>query len=178
MKSTGIIRRIDSLGRIVIPKEIRKSLKIFENDMLEISLDNNVIKLQKTSTFSDSLNNYEEIFKLVNKLYSCDVFVSDKSKILLYVGKDKMKYVGKNISNFLHQCLNTRQKLYKNEKSILQIINELSNPETVNNYLIIPIISSGDIYGTLGFINYNSFENIINIGNIIEKILHFELKEI
>ena len=59
MKSTGIIRRIDSLGRIVIPKEIRKSLKIFENDMLEISLDNNVIKLQKTSTFSDSLKNYE-----------------------------------------------------------------------------------------------------------------------
>ena len=59
MKSTGIIRRIDSLGRIVIPKEIRKSLKIFENDMLEISLDNNVIKLQKTSTFSDSLNNYD-----------------------------------------------------------------------------------------------------------------------
>ena len=152
MKSTGIIRRIDSLGRIVIPKEIRKSLKIFENDMLEISLDNNVIKLQKTSTFSDSLNNYEEIFKLVNKLYFCDVFVSDKSKILLYVGKDKMKYVGKNISNFLHQC--------------------------VNNYLIIPIISSGDIYGILGFINYNSFENIINIGNIIEKTLHFELKEI
>ena len=65
MKSTGIIRRIDSLGSIVIPKEIRKSLKIFENDMLEISLDNNVIKLQKTSTFSDSLNNYEEIFKKI-----------------------------------------------------------------------------------------------------------------
>ena len=73
MKSTGIIRRIDSLGRIVIPKEIRKSLKIFENDMLEISLDNNVIKLQKTSTFSDSLNNYEEIFKLVTfKSYKKD----------------------------------------------------------------------------------------------------------
>lgn len=51
MKSTGIIRRIDSLGRIVIPKEIRKSLKIFENDMLEISLDNNVIKLQKLQRF-------------------------------------------------------------------------------------------------------------------------------
>lgn len=60
----------------------------------------------------------------------------------------------------------------------MQITNDLSNSETVNNYLIIPIISSGDIYGTLGFINYNSFENIINIGNIIEKTLHFELKEI
>ena len=50
MKATGIIRRIDDLGRVVIPKEIRRSLKIREGDPLEIFLENNCICFQKYST--------------------------------------------------------------------------------------------------------------------------------
>ena len=54
MKSTGITRRIDDLGRIVIPKEIRKNLKIKENEVLEIFINNDEIILKKFSPFNDS----------------------------------------------------------------------------------------------------------------------------
>ena len=54
MKSTGITRRIDDLGRIVIPKEIRKNLKIKENEVLEIFINNDEIILKKFSHFNDS----------------------------------------------------------------------------------------------------------------------------
>lgn len=50
MKATGIIRRIDDLGRVVIPKEIRRSLKIHEGDPLEIFIENNGVYFQKYST--------------------------------------------------------------------------------------------------------------------------------
>lgn len=50
MKATGIVRRIDDLGRVVIPKEIRRSLKIREGDPLEIFIENNGVYFQKYST--------------------------------------------------------------------------------------------------------------------------------
>lgn len=50
MKATGIVRRIDDLGRVVIPKEIRRSLKIREGDPLEIFIENNCVCFQKYST--------------------------------------------------------------------------------------------------------------------------------
>ena len=47
MKKTGIIRRIDDLGRVVIPKEIRRNLGINEDDMLEIFVDDNSVTFRK-----------------------------------------------------------------------------------------------------------------------------------
>ena len=55
MKATGIVRRIDDLGRIVIPKEIRRSMGIREGDAMEISLENNRICLEKYSTSDEDL---------------------------------------------------------------------------------------------------------------------------
>ena len=52
MKSTGVVRRVDKLGRIVIPKEIRRNLKIREEDNLEIFIDSESIILKKYSLFS------------------------------------------------------------------------------------------------------------------------------
>ena len=55
MKATGIVRRLDDLGRIVIPKEIRRSMGIREGDAMEISLENNRIYLEKYSTSDEDL---------------------------------------------------------------------------------------------------------------------------
>ena len=178
MKTTGIVRRIDSLGRIVIPKEMRNSLRIMENDMLEIGLQNESIVLKKISTFSDSLNYFEEILKLVNKLYDCDVFITDSSTIYSYEGKNKEKYVGKNMSEYLINCLKNRNIISENMPSILHITDDKDNLPLNCNYLLIPIIDSGDVYGILGFLNYDNLDNIMNIGKIIEKTLKLKISNI
>ena len=70
MKSIGIIRNLDELGRIVIPVEIRKNLNIKEKDPIEISTDNNSIMLRKkenTCIFCNSINNLDEF----NSKYIC-----------------------------------------------------------------------------------------------------------
>ena len=61
MKSTGVVRRIDELGRIVIPKEIRKTLKIKDGELLEIFLDGGNIILKKYSHF-DNLKDFYDKF--------------------------------------------------------------------------------------------------------------------
>ena len=83
MKSTGVIRRIDELGRIVIPKEIRKTLRIHDGDNLEIFIDNdeNII-LSKYSRFG-SINDFANSFiSALQKFISCDVIITDKDKII------------------------------------------------------------------------------------------------
>ena len=60
MKTTGVVRRIDELGRIVIPKEIRKTLKIKDGESLEIFLEDGNIILRKYSHFDDLKNFYDK----------------------------------------------------------------------------------------------------------------------
>lgn len=66
MRSTGIFRRIDSLGRFVLPKELRKSLDINQNDYLQIFLEGDVIVLKKSQMScvlcgnSDDLSDYRD----------------------------------------------------------------------------------------------------------------------
>lgn len=178
MKTTGIVRRIDSLGRIVIPKEMRNSLRIMENDMLEIAVQNESIVLKKISTFSDSMNYFDEVLKLISKLYDCDTFITDSSVIYYYEGKNKDKYIGKNMSEYLLKCLKNRNVVKESNVSCLHIIDDEKESGLNCNYLLIPIIDSGDTYGILGFLNFDNVDNIMNIGKIIEKILKLKVSNI
>ena len=78
MKSTGITRRIDDLGRIVIPKEIRKNLKIKENEVLEIFINNDEIILKKFSPFNDSEKVLSDYIKVINDMTGNDVIITDR----------------------------------------------------------------------------------------------------
>ena len=83
MKSTGITRRIDDLGRIVIPKEIRKNLKIKENEVLEIFINNDEIILKKFSRFNDSEKVLSDYIKVINDMTGNDVIITDRDKVIL-----------------------------------------------------------------------------------------------
>ena len=83
MKSTGITRRIDDLGRIVIPKEIRKNLKIKENEVLEIFINNDEIILKKFSPFNDSEKILSDYIKVINDMTGNDVIITDRDKVIL-----------------------------------------------------------------------------------------------
>ena len=76
MKATGVVRRIDDLGRIVIPKEIRRSLRIHEGDSLEIYIEGKDTVILKKYSLVESVNNF--ITQYVESLYA-----SSKKEIIV-----------------------------------------------------------------------------------------------
>ena len=71
------IRRLDGLGRIVIPKEYRKKLKINNDSKLKISIEDNYIKIEKYSDIDDNLGNLEKYQKILNKYLNLNIIITD-----------------------------------------------------------------------------------------------------
>ena len=121
MRATGMVRRIDELGRIVIPKEIRKHYKIREGTPLEIfSGDNGELVLKKFSPVLELEDVCEDACKSIFDVLEVNVFVCDKDKILACEGGGQFKknYINKNIQTIITTTdLNDlNEKLIKNSK--------------------------------------------------------------
>lgn len=145
MKTTGVVRRIDDLGRIVIPKEIRKTLHIRDGESMEIYVDNEFITLKKYSSF-DGLSNISKLLvDSINSELKKNVFITDMNRVIAYSGNDKKKYIGINISHYLEEIINERKgvRISKNNIQLLDSIN-------VNiSCVIYPIIANGDVNGAI-----------------------------
>ena len=145
MKATGVVRRIDELGRIVIPKEIRKNLKIRDGESIEIFTDNsNQIILKKYSLSEDYtliIKSYlESIYGTIKK----DILVTDRDKFISGIGALKKEYEHKEISDVLLKLVTHRETRISNDVSNIELVN---NKNFTGNYLIHPIISSGECIG-------------------------------
>lgn len=146
MKSTGITRRIDDLGRIVIPKEIRKNLKIKENEILEIFIDNEEIVLKKFSSFNDMEKILYNFVDTLNKITGNNVFITDRDKILACQEHKKFDYLNKNVGDTINYVIDSRMPILSNDNGNL----ELKEGEILNiNHYIIPIITNSDILGVM-----------------------------
>jgi len=148
MQGTGIVRRIDELGRVVIPKEIRKTLRIKEGDPLEIYTDKENLVIKKYSPISS----IEEFVKIVAdgiEELTEKVCVITDNDVILYISKGKIKdAIGKNISNHLEKVIYDRKSVVSSRVdggSIISISDEVDLE--LENQIIVPIISSGDCYG-------------------------------
>ena len=86
MKTTGIIRRIDELGRIVIPKEIRKNLRIKNGESLEIYLENDSIILKKYSQIESLKNVSIDYVEAFNQIIKHNIIVTDRDKVISATG--------------------------------------------------------------------------------------------
>ena len=84
---TGMIRRIDELGRIVIPKEIRKSLKLNMGDIVEIFVEDNKIMLKRFSTMLGLEEDLFNIAKVINETTNASVLFVDGDNVLISYGK-------------------------------------------------------------------------------------------
>ena len=116
MKTTGIIRRIDDLGRIVIPKELRKTLRIKNGDSLEIFVDNEDIILKKYSpmeSIEEAASRYVDSFSGVIKH---SVIVTDKDRVIAASGSLKKRYLGKEISEFTERGIERRDSFVERQK--------------------------------------------------------------
>ena len=114
--STGIVRRIDELGRIVIPKEIRKSLRIKNGDNLEILVEGDNVTLRKYSQIenaTDMAQIYAESFYQVLKY---NVIVTDTDKIVAVAGNLKKKYLNMGISETVERMIERRDSFVERKK--------------------------------------------------------------
>ncbi len=157
MKS-GITRRIDELGRIVIPKEIRKNLKIRSSDELDITIDGKNIILNKHEMDSNDIL-ISELLYTIGKYLNKNVLLTSKDKIIHYFLLDKEKISNLELDNEIIKIINERKTVTSNNI----VINAYDN----YSYIVSPIIINGDIFGSI--IIYGKNE----INNVDETIINF-----
>lgn len=151
MKATGIVRRIDDLGRVVIPKEIRRTLRIREGDPLEIftASDGEVIfkKYSPMGEISEFSGQYSEVLSRASGL---PVLITDRDRVISASGIQKKEVLEKRISKELEELLEDREA-YSFSKDGRKPLLPLENSE-VQAAVAFPIIGSGDILGSVIFL--------------------------
>lgn len=149
MKATGITRRIDDLGRVVIPKEIRRTLRIREGDPLEIYTDHEGgIILRKYSTMEDMSSFASKYADALAQTTGCIVAIADREKIIAASGGGRKELLNKNISKELERLIDDRESVVASgmDLNYRSIINE---EEAFLYEAVSPIISEGDAVGAV-----------------------------
>ena len=151
MKATGIVRRIDDLGRVVIPKEIRRTLRIREGDPLEIFTDREgEIILKKYSPIGEMGAFAKEYSESLAQTAGHIVCIVDKDQIIAVSGGTKRDFMEKHISANLEKAINSRaMHVASREDSNFVPIFEEEAEGLYNHQLIMPIISEGDVLGAV-----------------------------
>lgn len=155
MKATGIVRRIDDLGRVVIPKEIRRTLRIREGDPLEIFTDREgEIILKKYSPIGELGTFAKEYAESLAQTAGHVTCVVDKDQIIAVSGGSKRELFEKHISQEMEKCINRRTTLIadKNDSNFVPILDD-DSMEGYNYQLIAPIIAEGDAMGAIVFLS-------------------------
>jgi len=141
MKATGIVRRIDDLGRIVIPKEIRKKLRIKEGESIEVYLDDlGQIVLKKFSEFSDLEKTYQLVCDMLYDMYENTVLITTLSEVSFVSSKDKENYLKKEVNEELLSTIGKRKEVHKKMQVFDTEIKDVS---------IYPLLNNGDLLGAL-----------------------------
>ena len=154
MKTTGVIRRIDELGRIVIPKEIRKNLRIKNGDSLEIFLESDNIILKKYSPIGELGTFAKEYAESLAQTVGHITCIVDKDQIIAVSGGGKKEFFEKHISSEMENCINKRTSLIaeRNDANFVPVLEDDSE-SAYNHQLIVPIIAEGDAMGAIIFLS-------------------------
>ncbi|MDO5560347.1 MAG: stage V sporulation T C-terminal domain-containing protein [Oscillospiraceae bacterium] len=155
MKATGIVRRIDDLGRVVIPKEIRRTMRIREGDPLEIytSNDGEVI-FKKYSAINEMSENATQVAEIMVKLAGCPIVVFDRDHVVAVAGVSKKEFNERRVSSALEDILESRKNYFRTSADSPQI----TPVEGIDKFAIacVPIVSSGDVTGAVAFLEEGS----------------------
>lgn len=152
LKATGVVRRIDDLGRVVIPKEIRKTLRIKEGDPLEIFTDKEgeviLKKYSPIGELTEFATGYAETLAKTTGHIAC---ITDKDTVIAVSGGAKKELLEQDISEELERLMDDKEKYTSKENNDLAIpITKNENKERrYNSQVVYPIISDGDVIGTV-----------------------------
>lgn len=152
MKATGIVRRIDDLGRVVVPKEIRRTLRIREGDPLEIFTDREgEIILKKYSPIGELGLFSKQYAESLASSTGYSICITDRDQIVAVSGGVKKDFVGKSISKELENAIQARESITakKEEKKFIKIADGF---EEYEGEVICPIICEGDVIGAVAIL--------------------------
>jgi len=148
MKATGIVRRIDELGRVVIPKELRRTMKIREGDPLEIFTDNiDGLVLKKYSPAKEMAHFAEKLAESISDSSGLSVLISDKETIIAVSGVQKKDYIGSAISAQLEEVMTARKPVFFDAQKAIPL--KTGDTALYSAQAAAPILAEGDIYGCI-----------------------------
>ena len=152
MKATGVVRRIDDLGRVVIPKEIRKTLRIKEGDPLEIFTDKEgeviLKKYSPIGELSEFATGYAETLAKTTGHIAC---ITDKDTVIAVSGTSKKEFFEQDISEELEKIMDEKENYASKDNNNISIpITKNDKWERkYNSQNVYPIISDGDVIGSV-----------------------------
>jgi len=152
LKATGVVRRIDDLGRIVIPKEIRRTLRIKEGDPLEIFTDREgqviLKKYSPIGELSEFATGYAETLSKTTGHIAC---ITDKDSVIAVSGGSKKEFLEQSLSSELEKIMENKE-IYtskENNEQSVPITQNDNKDRKYNSQVIYPIISDGDVIGSV-----------------------------
>ena len=155
MKATGIVRRMDDLGRLVIPREIRRTLRIREGDPLEIFTANDgEVILKKYSPLGELTPFATDYAEALAKGTALPVIITDREQCIAVSGLPKKEILNRRITQSLEDILTARQftTFKKDDAKSLTPLEGVEGTACI----VAPIISSGDITGAVVFLQGTS----------------------
>lgn len=155
MKATGIVRRIDDLGRVVIPKEIRRTLRIREGDPLEIFTDKEgQVILKKYSPIGELSEFAKEYAESLHQSSGHITCIADKDTIIAVSGASKKEFLEKQISTDLERILQEKTTYIAktmDDRKVTILADETDKKYT--SEVIAPIVAEGDTIGAVIFLS-------------------------
>lgn len=159
MKCTGVIRRIDELGRIVIPKEIRKNLAIREGESLEIFIEDDKLIMKKFSKLDNLEDNIKDIISNLSQTFHTNINFYDRDK-LVYSSEENFSKIG---------ILKEFNQMIKDRKEI--ILNEITVDDKIYKLYCKPVIIASDVIGIIVLEIKDNLEEIIKLANFLTSVI-------
>ena len=148
MKATGIVRRIDDLGRVVIPKEIRRTMRIREGDPLEIYTDREGgVIFKKYSQLGDVSDFAAQLCDTISRVAGIPAVITDRDSIIAAGGVPRREVVDKRVSQQVEQVMQERRSVQADQAMPL-----CDDSEKFRVLIAVPIISEGDVLGCVAFV--------------------------
>ena len=170
MKATGIVRRIDDLGRVVIPKEIRRTMRIREGDPLEIYTDREgEVIFKKYSPIGELASFASQYADTLHKVCSLSVVICDRDAVIACSGVPKKEYNDKSLSKALEEIIEKRS-LYSH-RADSEPIAVLADGGSHYVNCAMPIICAGDIVGCVASVSEDPNTNRDTPGTEVEQKL-------
>lgn len=150
MQERGIVRRVDELGRLVIPKELRKTLRIREGDPLEIYASKDELVLKKYSPVVTVATYAQAIADGIQGLTEKPCLITDGDAVIYVSDNRHREMVGRNISEQMEKILKERKSLILNKSDGANLVSVVKGYDLqAENQIIVPMISAGDCFGAI-----------------------------
>ncbi|MEG1613575.1 MAG: stage V sporulation T C-terminal domain-containing protein [Clostridia bacterium] len=159
MRTTGIIRRIDELGRVVIPKEIRRTMRLRVGEEMEIFIEENQLVLKKFSSIFNIGQFAAEYSLALSESLKCTVLICDTEKIVSASGDKRRDYENKFLSKEAEKLLAERTIRTLTTENTVSVVGEDNFPK---QQIFAPIIVGGDIAGGFILISFEGDMNSLN----------------